>query len=221
VTNNGPDAAPAVKLTDTFGLSSSIASATTTAGSCAKGSPLTCSLGAIPPRSAVTITVVAAAKASGALRNAVSATHTGIDPTAANNLAHTDTRIAKPALRVLKLASRSTIRAGETVAYTITVSNPSQATLHGTRVCDSLPSGLLYVSSRPRAKLSHGKYCWNAGTLGAGKRKRYALTAQALSGTSGNRTNRVTATSPQARSGHTSRTILVKGSAGSSSGVTG
>jgi uncharacterized repeat protein (TIGR01451 family) len=122
---------------------------------------------------------------------------------------------------VTKVADRSTIKAGETVTYTIKVTNPSSARMRSVKVCDRLPAGLVYVSSTPKATLSNGQRCWNSGTLGARKSKRYKLTARATTGTSGSKTNRVTATSPDATTGRTRRTVRVLPGAARAGGVTG
>jgi uncharacterized repeat protein (TIGR01451 family) len=131
-------------------------------------------------------------------------------------------KIVKPKLRVSKKASKRTINAGDTIRYRIRVRNPSEAAVRNVRVCDRLPSGLVYVSSKPKAKVSKGRNCWTVKSLKAGKRKTFKVTVRALSGTSGRKVNRVTATSPNARgTARAKRTIRVRGGAVSGGGVTG
>jgi uncharacterized repeat protein (TIGR01451 family) len=221
VRNNGPDAAPAVKITDTFGLSSTVVSVKTTAGSCAKGSPLTCSLGTIQPGPHVTIAVVAYPRTSGTLRNAVSTTSPVYDPNPRSNIVGVTRKVAKPTLRITKVASARTIRAGGTVSYTIKVTNPSQVAVRSVKVCDTLPSGLVRVSSTRGAKLQKGAYCWSLRSLAGRTSRTYRMTVRALSGTNGNKTNAVTTTSPDAKTGRAKRTVRVERGAIRPGGVTG
>lgn len=130
-------------------------------------------------------------------------------------------RIIDPQLRVRKGASRSRLRAGETVRYTIRVTNPSGLAVRDVRTCDRLPSGLVRVSSRPTAKLTNGRYCWTARTLGPRETATYRITARALSGVSGRKINVAQATSPDARSGRATRTIRVTRAPVRVGGVTG
>jgi uncharacterized repeat protein (TIGR01451 family) len=210
VTNKGPDAAPDAKVTDTFNRPATLVSVTTTQGSCINGIPITCQLGTIPAGGRVTITVVITLReVGGGQRNAASATGTGTDTDPSDNLDRTSVRgLVK--LRVTKVASRSAVRAGESLGYRIRVRNASKSgTARNVRVCDRLASGLVFVSSKPKAKLSRGQRCWTIKRLGAGKSKTYRVTARALRGASGRKTNTATATSPDARRARAKRPVRV------------
>jgi uncharacterized repeat protein (TIGR01451 family) len=210
VTNKGPDAAPDAKVTDTFNRPATLVSVTTTQGSCANQMPITCQLGAIPAGGKVTITVVVKLReVGGGQRNAASATGTGTDIDPSDNLGATSVRgLVK--LRVTKVASRSTVRAGESLSYRIRVKNASKSGVaRNVRVCDRLASGLVFVSSKPRAKLSRGQRCWTIKRLRAGKSKTYRVTARTLRGASGRKTNTATATSPDAKRARAKRPVRV------------
>lgn len=221
VSNGGPNAAPAVSLTDTFGLPARIASVKTTAGSCKSGTPLTCALGSIAPGAKVTVTVVGVVTRAGTLRNAVGVTSAAIDPSTADDLAVLALPIAKPALRVTKTASTRTVHAGGRVIFTIRVANPSGIAVRDVRVCDRLPSGLIYAASTPRAKLSKGRRCWTARSLAAGAHRSYRIAVRVTAGTSGRKANVATATSPDARSARATRSVRVVGARPAPGGVTG
>jgi uncharacterized repeat protein (TIGR01451 family) len=120
-------------------------------------------------------------------------------------------RVVKPNLGLTKGVNKKTIRAGQKVTYTIRTSNPSNATLRNVRTCDDLPPGLVFVSAKPKAKLSKGQYCWTERRLGAGKSRTYKLTARATQGIRpGKKVNRATATSPDAKRKRAKRTIRVR-----------
>jgi uncharacterized repeat protein (TIGR01451 family) len=210
VTNKGPDAAPDAKVTDTFNRPATLVSVKTTQGSCTNQIPITCQLGTVPAGGKVTITVVIELReVGGGQRNAASATGTGTDTDPSDNLDGTAVRgLVK--LRVTKVASRSAVRAGESLSYRIRVRNASRSGVaRNVRVCDRLASGLVFVSSRPRAKLSRGQRCWTIKRLRAGKSKTYRVTARALRGASGRKTNTATATSPDARRARAKRPVRV------------
>jgi len=129
-------------------------------------------------------------------------------------------RCAKPVpLRLTKVADEHTLRAGSTVGYTIRVSNPSAGEAKGVKVCDRLPSGLVYVSSKAKARFSNGQYCWTVGTLGAHKATSYRITVRALGSAAGDRTNRA-ASAKGARTRHARDPVHVLAARASGGGVT-
>jgi uncharacterized repeat protein (TIGR01451 family) len=221
VTNKGPDAAPNAKVTDTVSTSMTIVSVKTTQGTCTKGSPISCSLGTIAAGGKVTITVIAKPKTTGSRqRNAASATGDGTDNDPGNNLDKVDLAV-KVKLRITKVADSTTVSAGGRIHYTIRVTNPSRYSVDGVRVCDTLPSGLAYVSSSPKATLSKGRQCWTISHLAAHTSKSYRLTVRALSGANGNKTNRVSATGSGVSTARASRTVHVLGTSAGAPPVTG
>jgi uncharacterized repeat protein (TIGR01451 family) len=222
VTNNGPDTATGVKVTDTFNRSGSFVSVKTTQGSCTKSSPTTCSLGTIKAKKKVTITVVIKPRTSGCKqRNAGSVTGVGTDSNPANNLSRADI-CAKPVpLRLTKVADRHTLRAGDLVGYTIRVSNPTAGEARNVKVCDDLPSGLVYVSSKAKAKFTKGQYCWTIKTLGTHKSTSFRITVRAVSSSAGNRVNRASASAPGAKSRRANDAVHVLPARASGGGVTG
>ncbi|MBF6621747.1 MAG: DUF11 domain-containing protein [Patulibacter sp.] len=223
VTNRGPAAAPDTKLVDTFGARGRVLSVRTTQGTCRRGTPVQCELGTVESGGRVEVTIRIRPTSTGTgKRNVVSTTASGTDRDPKNNLARETITVRKVALRLTKRVDRTVLRAGQTATYTIRVSNPTRGIAHDVRVCDDLPSGLVYVSSSPRAKLSKGRYCWPAvKRLSAGKSKTYRMTVRAVKGTSGRKVNTATASSPDSRTLRAKRTVRVVGGSVRPGGVTG
>jgi uncharacterized repeat protein (TIGR01451 family) len=227
--NLGPDAAPGVVVTDTVPSELDVQNVSSSQGTCTvSGNRISCAVGTLAPGQTVTVTVRAKAIKAGATTNVGTVVPpplppgtTPVDPPA-NNTDDADVTIAKkPTLGLTKTANRRTIVAGQRVVYTIRVKNPSKGTMRNVKVCDDLPSGLVYVGSKSRAKLSKGQYCWTVKRLAAGKSKSFTLTARALRGTSGTRANRATATSPDAVTKRASRSVRVRSTGLRAGGVTG
>ncbi|HWI22461.1 MAG TPA: DUF11 domain-containing protein [Baekduia sp.] len=220
VSNRGSSAAPGVRVTDTFSGAGSVASVKSSAGSCKKVIPMTCSLGTIGARRTVTITVVVRPSQSGCVqRNAASVTGAGTDLRVSNNLDTVDLCARRVALRVSKVADRSGLRAGELMSYTIGVRNPTNGVARDVEVCDRLPAGLVHVSSQPKAKFAAGRYCWTVRVLSAGASRSFRITVRALRGAFGSKVNRVTVDGGQVLGRTASATIHVSPATGS--GVTG
>jgi uncharacterized repeat protein (TIGR01451 family) len=222
VTNKGPDAASDAKITDTLNHPASVVSVKSTQGKCSKTIPMTCQLGTIKVGGNVTITVTVKLRESGCKqRNAASATGAGADTNPANNLARVDVCATRVPLRLTKVADNASVRAGGTVSYTIRVWNPTAGEAKEVQVCDKLPSGLVYVSSKARARYTKGQYCWTIETLAAHKSRNYRITVRALGSASGDRVNRATASAPGAQTKHAKYPVHVLPARASGGGVTG
>jgi uncharacterized repeat protein (TIGR01451 family) len=222
VTNKGPDAAPSADVTDVLNSPATVVSVKASQGTCTKSIPMTCQLGTIKAGGKVTITVTVKLRDDGCKeRNAASATADGTDTNPANNLARVDVCAKAVPLRLTKVADSASVRAGGLVSYTIRVSNPTKGELQDVDVCDRLPSGLVYVSSKAKAKFTKGQYCWNIDTLGAHQSKSYRITVRALGSASGDRVNRATASAKGAKTKRASDPVRVLGARASGGGVTG
>jgi uncharacterized repeat protein (TIGR01451 family) len=225
VINHGPATSSTTKVTDTPELPVKVTSIKPSQGTCTTKAPITCQLGTLAPGAKATIKVVARPLAAGALRNSASVTGDKPDPKTDNNMDGKVVQV-RGLLKISKVASVRTVVAGGTVSYRIRVTNASAFGLKSVKVCDDLPSGLVYVSSSPRAKLSSGRYCWTVATLGAKKSKSFTIKAKVLKGANGRKVNVATATAPNARGAKSkaatdSAAIHVKGVAVRGGGVTG
>src|SRR5262249_60978642 len=85
-----------------------------------------------------------------------------------------------PHLVVAKSAGRQTLRAGETVAFTITVTNRGPGTATNLKVCDALPDGLVFVDAGG-ARFVGGDACWRIPTLGPRETRHKTVEGKATS----------------------------------------
>ncbi|GLF96031.1 beta strand repeat-containing protein [Streptomyces yaizuensis] len=126
ITNNGPDASTGWTVTDT--LPTQIQNPSTTSDGCGIGSGrLTCTGGPLAVGASVTVTVsgTVAADATGSIANTVTVDGDDPDPDPGNNTDTTNTPVnGRPELTITKRQNGpSTVRPGDTVDYTITVTN--------------------------------------------------------------------------------------------------
>ncbi len=198
VRNLGPGVATGVQVVDTPSLPIKIVSTRSSVGRCTTSVPVRCDLGTLRVGARVTVRIVAQPMAPGTLRNSASVTGDVPDPNARNNIDGTATTV-QGLLRIRKTASTSRIRAGGSLSYRITVTNASSFALRSVRVCDDLPSGLVFASASPKATPSKGQHCWTVRTLGAKKSTTFTVRVRVLRGTSGRKVNTATATAPNAR----------------------
>ncbi len=143
--NLGPLGATGVSVTDAVPAGVTITSATTSAGTCTVGAPVTCSLGALANGASATITVVGTIgrAAAGTPLNA-QATITGaeLDPNPANNVSAAPTTVGPAAdLRVAKLVSSSAPAIGDAVTWTIQIFNDGPQAASAVQVTDAVPAG--------------------------------------------------------------------------------
>jgi uncharacterized repeat protein (TIGR01451 family) len=85
VTNNGPDTATAVVLTDPLPAHFALSSATTTQGTCTGTTTVTCTIGTMLDNASVTITITGRATAAGTLTNTATAAANEAETVMTNN----------------------------------------------------------------------------------------------------------------------------------------
>jgi uncharacterized repeat protein (TIGR01451 family) len=215
VTNKGSGSAPDVGVTDTSAVALRVLSIKPSQGSCTKGVPFTCKLRAIAAGKTAKVTVRAIPRRTGTVINAVTATPgctssgvCGIDQTARDNLARAKIKV-RPSLVLVKTVSSHVVNAGQRLTYRLKVHNPTPDNLKPVRVCDRLPLGLVYVGSRPKARLSMGRQCWSYRVLRAHQSKTIKLIAMALPGASGKLVNHATASANGVKTVHAHQTVNV------------
>ncbi len=200
VKNKGPAAAPNVGITDTSAIGMRVLSIKPSHGSCTRGVPFSCQLGALAAGKTATVTIRAIPRQTGSEINSVSTspgcTSSGscpADSKPSNNVSDAKTTV-RPALVLVKTVNHHVVRAGEQLTYHLKLTNPTAVALKHVRVCDRLPAGLVYVTAHPKAKLSHGSRCWTYTALGAHKSRTITLIARTLHSAHGSLTNHATAT---------------------------
>ena len=129
VTNNGPDAATGVTVTDIVPMELTIDEATSTAGTCTvNGMEVTCTIGdlAVDAEETVTITVSPTpVQASTDIDNTASVAGNEADPVPGNNSATVTTTVTPPEsdMMVTVVATPASPNVGDTVTYDITIVN--------------------------------------------------------------------------------------------------
>lgn len=202
VRNAGTAAAPNVRVADGINAPARLARrARPSAGSCGRRLrlPVICSLGTIDPGERVRLTMVARHRELGCRPRQINGTvaiSNGNDSRPLNNLAGVRVCVRPIGLRLSKVASQSTIAAGDTFSYRIGVRNPTRGVARNVRVRDRLPAGLVFRSAKRRAQRSGRTLTWRIRRLGAGQRRRFTVTVRATRGANGSTINRVTAVSP-------------------------
>jgi uncharacterized repeat protein (TIGR01451 family) len=113
-------------------------------------------------------------------------------------------------LRLTKRASRRVASAGQNITYTLRVSNTGSGAIARASVCDSLPRGLIYVSSSPRAHLSTGRYCWTVRGLAPHSGRTLTITVNVAPTRGGVKVNHATATAPHIPAARASATVRIR-----------
>jgi uncharacterized repeat protein (TIGR01451 family) len=180
IRNTGPSSAAGVRLTDVFppeiieALWTSLAAGGASGNSASGSGPIDDVLN-LPPGASVIYTVVAriSPTARGLLVNTSELiVPPGVDENTPddNQSTDTDTLVPSADLAVAKTASPSPVRPGQTLTYTITVTNLGPSTVFGFQLTETLPPEFAAGSFTPSA----GTYdpatgTWSGLTLAAGE----------------------------------------------------
>ena len=144
-TNNGPDAARSVVITDTLPTTITFVSAAGNGWDCRVAANIvSCSRPTLASGASSTVRIVGTANHGGdAIVNAASISSATADPSAANNTATATIDVAGRAdLAITKTASSATYVPGRVLSYTINVTNRGPDDVTGARVRDIVPAQL-------------------------------------------------------------------------------
>lgn len=147
VTNNGPDGATGVIVSDTLPPGVNLSSAVPGQGSCSGSGTVTCSLGAISSGSSVPILITVTPSTTGVINNSATVGGNESDPDNTNNSTDmvSTTVNSLPSvdadLSITKTDSPDPVPAvGDNLIYTIIVTNNGPAAATGVMVTDYLPA---------------------------------------------------------------------------------
>ena len=152
--NAGPSSAASTSITDTLPLGTTLVSTDPSQGSCsATGQTVVCAVGTLAPSASATVTVratVAASFTGTSVDNTASVTSATADPTPANNSATATTTVRQDAdLVVSQTANPTTVTAGGTLTYSVTVANTGATDARGVTLADAVPAGLTLLQVTP------------------------------------------------------------------------
>ena len=194
VTNAGPDDATGVVITDPVPSKLTVTAVTSSgSGVCiAAGNLVTCSISPLAVGVAWTITVtvdVPLDATSGTVTNTATVAGAG-DTDPSNDSTSETTTIGVLAgsadLAVTKTIDDPSPHEGDTVTYTVIVTNPGPDDATGVQVTDLLPGGLAFVSDLPTQGTYHpASGLWDVGPLAVGASAALQIRASVNGGTAG------------------------------------
>jgi LPXTG-site transpeptidase (sortase) family protein len=180
-TNNGPNAANGVQVTDLLPAGLTLFSATPAGGTTYNPGTGVWNIGPMANSASATLTIVATVNTTAPVTNTASKTaETEFDPNGANNsFSATVTPVAAD-IAITKTVDNSTPNQNTNVTFTVTATNNGPSNATGVVVTDLLPAGLTYVSSTP----SVGSYnavsgAWTIGALANGTNGNLTIVATA------------------------------------------
>jgi uncharacterized repeat protein (TIGR01451 family) len=186
VTNNGPSAASLIEVTDV--LPSGVTYDSDNGGGAYDPATGLWTVGNLPPTQSASLVVTASVEngtAGTSVTNVATITQTDRpDPDPTNDTDSATVNVPVVDLEVGKSVDNATSNVGDTVVFTVTVTNNGPDVANGASLDDVLPSGVTYVSD----STSQGAYAsgvWTVGTLNAAATATLTLTATVDAGTFG------------------------------------
>ncbi|MED5019582.1 S-layer homology domain-containing protein [Paenibacillus chibensis] len=182
VKNNGPASATDVVVTDLLPAGLTFVSAMPSQGTYVTSTG-TWTVGTIPVGSPVSLMLQARVVSPSAQTNTATVSHAyQSDPDTSNNTASVTVTPQQADLSVANTVSNATSNVGDTITFTVTVSNNGPASATSVVVTDLLPAGLTFVSATP----SQGSYtsatgAWTVGTVAKNLTATLSLQAKVVS----------------------------------------
>jgi uncharacterized repeat protein (TIGR01451 family)/gliding motility-associated-like protein len=199
-TNNGPDDATGVTVTDVpGGAGYSFVSETVTAGSIDVSTGIW-TIGPLANGASATLTAVATVNANvppTAYANTVTITGNEPDPVSGNNSATTTpVPIPQSDVRLTKTVDNATPITGTNVTFTVTATDDGPSDVFGVQVTDLLPAGYTYVSSTVSGATTYDNTTglWDIGNIPFSTSATLTITATVKPNQVGNYDNTATVT---------------------------
>ncbi|MBW8865087.1 MAG: DUF11 domain-containing protein [Verrucomicrobia bacterium] len=195
VTNLGPSDAVGVVVTDALPVGVTFVSADSSGTT--NGGVVTWNLGTMTVLQATNLTLTVTAPVTGmTLTNVAGVMSPTGDPNPTNNVTPPVTTDVSPSADVsITKSGPAGVQFGATYAYTLTVSNGGPSTATSLSVTDTLPAGVVFVSSVPSTTTNaSSQVIWNLGNVAANVTSNLTLTVKAVTRTTA--TNIATGGSP-------------------------
>lgn len=169
VTNNGPDQADNVTITDTLPVGVSFDPAISSAN-CSGTTTITCTIGTLASGASDTAGIGVTATSVGTYGNSATVTTSTTDGTPGNDTLASGSVVISASADVgisSHTASATIVTVGDNVTYTITATNNGPSPATNVTIADTLPVGTTYVSATPSAGTctGTGPVSCNVGTL--------------------------------------------------------
>jgi len=163
-TNNGPDDAPGVVVTDMLPSGYTFVSANPSEGTYDSGTGIW-TIGDLADGDSETLEITATVNATGDYTNVATISGDYSDPDPDNNEDTEEVTPQQADLAITKTVDDATPNVGDDVTFTITVTNngPDEAT--GVQITDELPAGLTYVSDNSGGDYDNTSGVWTVGTI--------------------------------------------------------
>jgi uncharacterized repeat protein (TIGR01451 family) len=224
LTNNGPNPATSVSLSDALPANTTFVSEAQNTGpaficsnpSVGANGTVTCTLASMASGATATFSIVVTVSSSaplGTLNNTATATTTSTDPSTPNtSTAGTTITPGDTALTIMKTPAAGPYATGASLTYTIAVSNAGPSSAANVTVTDTIPAGTTFVSATPTQGSCSGTtlVTCNLGTLASAGSASISLTIT-LPSTPGPVVNTaaVTTTSPESNTLNNSSTSTI------------
>jgi len=171
VTNNGPNNATGVVVSDNLPNQVTFLSATPPSGVTVVGNLLTWNIGNLNVGDIVTLDVLVRIDQAGEFSNTANVTGNEQDPNLSNNQDTVTVNSQQPTadLSISKTANNLIYNIGETVTFNVIVTNDGPDAATGVTVSDNFPSGLININignpSQGTFTFVGGLLTWNVGNL--------------------------------------------------------
>jgi uncharacterized repeat protein (TIGR01451 family) len=182
LSDNGPDPATDVTLHDALPAGIAFVSAATTAGSYDSNTGIW-TVGTVVVGAPQTLTITATVQSPNSATNTATISHSDqFDPNPANNSSTAPTNPQEADLALAKTVSNSTPNVGDTITFTVTLTNSGPSAATGVQVSDLLPAGLTLVAATPvQGTYTSATGLWNVGAVPAGGQAVLILQATVVS----------------------------------------
>ena len=168
LSNNGPNDATSVVVTDVLPAGLAFVSSTPSVGTYTSGTGVW-AVGALANGANATLGLAATVTTTGTFNNTASITGSDTaDSDPSNNSASVSLTTQEADLSLTKSVDEDRPQVGDTVTFTLALSNGGPDDATNVQVTDSLPSGLTFVSANPSGEYNSGTGVWSAGTVSAG-----------------------------------------------------